>query len=588
MLPDSAGTSGNAFRIVVLSGAPPRVLARLLSELCRSTQPMQVTGVLYWVQSPKRLPDRIRNLLSQFRKPGYLSYVGHRLKSSLADRVRRGGQFLWKMVHAHFPSEDSFGVEQLAEHCRQLGIPFQTTSRFHSDTSLQFVAQGQPDLGIVYGTPILKPCLFELPRLGSINLHQRKVPDYRGGGPIALWEMLNGESEIGVTVHRVAEKLDAGAVIRSATLPIEPADTLTSLELKAHVVGIDLLVGAATDFATGQVRETPQTGEGRMYRNPKPEAMRELLAELQDLRGIPKAELTYPLWKLLARYVVLTPWLAVRNWYRRFTGTFPLVVLYHHVITERPHFLGMSTDQFLHQMQYLRRYYDIVDLKTGMERLRSGRISRPTVVLTLDDGYRDNVINLRAAALDGDVPATLYVCPGHIETQQAFGHDVQRGHDDFPPMSWDELRCLEAWGFHFGAHTRFHFDCGSHDEATLIDQIAVCRRELEAQVGHEVPDFSYPFGLPQNISERAFRIAHDNYQTVATAYGGVNRCGQEDPQHLYRIPHPTSLLEVELLLQQALVFGQPELWRGGGPPEESTSTPTTEQNQSTTATACVR
>ncbi|MCA9064433.1 MAG: polysaccharide deacetylase family protein [Planctomycetaceae bacterium] len=546
-----------------MSGAPPRVLARLLTELTRSSERYQITGVLYWVQESRSIPDRIRNLLSQVRKPGYLKYVGNRLLAAGADRLRRSGQFLWKLAHAHFPQEESFGIEQLAEHCRELGIPFRTTARFHSEESLKFVAADGPDLGIVYGTPILKPHLFEIPRLGSLNLHQRKVPDYRGGGPIALWEMLNGESEIGITVHRVAEKLDAGAVVRSGTIPIQSADTLRSMEMKAHVVGIDLLVEAVKDFASGHVVERPQTGEGRMYRNPKPEAMKELQAELKDLRSVPKAELTYPLWKLLARYAALGPWLAVRNWYRRMTGTFPLVVFYHHVITDRPHFMGMSTDQFMNQMDYLRRYYDVVDLKDGLQLLKSGRICRPTVVLTFDDGYQDNVLNLRAAALEGSVPAMLYVCSQHLESGQHFAHDLVRNHADFPPMTWSELRRMEAWGFQFGAHTRNHFDCGSHDAEALLEEIALCGREIAVQAGHEIPDFSFPYGLPKNISRDALRIAHENYSTVATAYGGVNLCGQEDEQHIYRIPHPTSLLEVELLLQSALVFGQPELWRGG-------------------------
>ena len=57
-----------------------------------------------------------------------------------------------------------------------------------------------------------------------------------------LWEMLDGQREIGVTVHEVEEKLDAGAVINAQTIPIEPFDNLTSLALKAHVVANDLLV----------------------------------------------------------------------------------------------------------------------------------------------------------------------------------------------------------------------------------------------------------------------------------------------------------------------------------------------------------
>src|SRR5207247_10668136 len=116
-----------------------------------------------------------------------------------------------------------------------------------------------------------KPALFSIPRLGSINIHKRKVPDYKGGGPVGLWELLDGQNEIGVTVHDVTEKLDAGAVVNFATIPIEPFDNLTSLALKAHVVGNDLIVRSVADFARGTLNLTTQQGVGRMLKSPNPE-----------------------------------------------------------------------------------------------------------------------------------------------------------------------------------------------------------------------------------------------------------------------------------------------------------------------------
>lgn len=553
------------FRVVLLSGAPPRVLARLISEISRSAGRHRITGVLYWVRKPLPLPKRIANFVSQLHRPAYLQYVVGRLVQAGRGFLRKAARFAWQTVHAHYPKDETFGVEQLRDHCESLGIPFQTTDRFHSEESLAFVAEGQPDLGIVYGTPILQPSLFEIPRLGSVNLHQRKVPDYRGGGPVGLWEMLDGEKEIGVTVHRVARKLDAGAVVRSTVIPIDPADTLASLEMKAHVTGIDLLTAAVRDFSTGRVTESPQVGEGRMFRNPKPEALAGILRQLDTVRKPAPTTRTYPLWKLLIRFCAFVPWLTVRNWYRRLTGTFPLVVLYHHLITDRPHFMGMSTDQFMAQLEYLRRYYDIVDFATGQRLLESGRITRPTVVLTFDDGYRDNVLNLRAAVLKTQVPALLYVCSDHLESGQPFAHDVERGYHGFEPMTWDEARTLHAWGIRFGAHTRTHFDCGSTDSVRLQTEIADCRKRIEEELGAPIGDFSFPFGLQHNISHEGFQLATEHYETVASAYGGVNTCGQEGRQHVYRIPHPTCLMELELLLQSVLVFGQPGYWTGPKP-----------------------
>src|SRR4029079_18651472 len=90
-----------------------------------------------------------------------------------------------------------------------------------------------------------------------------------------------------------------------------------------------------------------------------------------------------PFWKLFLRCLLLGPYIGARNWYRRLTGTFPVIVLYHHVIVDRPHFLGMSTDQFVKQLEYLRRYYNIVSLRDAMEMLSRGKVHAPTIVLTL-------------------------------------------------------------------------------------------------------------------------------------------------------------------------------------------------------------
>lgn len=79
----------------------------------------------------------------------------------------------------------------------------------------------RPDLLVVDGSNILKPDFFTTPRHGAINLHCGKLPDYRGMPP-AFWELYHGDREVGVSVHEVSAKLDAGAVFATATVPLDP------------------------------------------------------------------------------------------------------------------------------------------------------------------------------------------------------------------------------------------------------------------------------------------------------------------------------------------------------------------------------
>ena len=73
------------------------------------------------------------------------------------------------------------------------------------------------------------------------------------------------------------------------------------------------------------------------------------------------------------------------------------------------------------------------------------------------------------------------------------------------------------------------------DEQQLFEEIVGSKRELEEMIGHAVNYFAFPFGLPENMSEAAFRVAYQaGYWGVCSAYGGYNLPG-DDAFHLQRI-----------------------------------------------------
>ncbi len=102
----------------------------------------------------------------------------------------------------------------------ELGIPIHYLSNYHLAESIEFMRRQNADLGIVWGTNILKESVFKIPRMGSINIHQGLAPYYRGGPPV-FWELNNNEPEVGITVHFVEAKVDTGAIIKQETVPLE-------------------------------------------------------------------------------------------------------------------------------------------------------------------------------------------------------------------------------------------------------------------------------------------------------------------------------------------------------------------------------
>jgi methionyl-tRNA formyltransferase len=74
----------------------------------------------------------------------------------------------------------------------------------------------------------LPPEIFELPRHGTLNIHDSLLPSYAGFSPL-IWALINGEPEVGVTAHMMDGELDAGDIVLQRAIPVGPADTTTDL-----------------------------------------------------------------------------------------------------------------------------------------------------------------------------------------------------------------------------------------------------------------------------------------------------------------------------------------------------------------------
>ncbi len=201
----------------------------------------------------------------------------------------------------------------------------------------------------------------------------------------------------------------------------------------------------------------------------------------------------------------------------------------------------------------MQEHYRIVHLCEAVEILKTGRVDEPTVVLTFDDGYRDNYLGLRAVTEATGVPVTLFVCSEAIDKQREFDHDVKWGQQGFLPLTWEQVKMLDRRGLRIGSHTRSHFDCGSTDQALLEHEILGAKADLECQLDHEVSTFSFPWGLPANMSPQAIDLAKKTYSCVSSAYGGANYAtGKNRHWHVRRCPHPDSVWELELAIQTIL------------------------------------
>jgi len=544
------------FRVIVFSSMPAIEPYRLLNRIEKEIPGAEIAGLLYESRPLRPILKRARGWVKNFSQAGYLGYVLRRIGSSVARCVLGVVQVLLKLAQAspvRHKDANWMSPIELSKICRGRNWPFLLTTDIHSAESLQFVVSQKPDLGIILGTRILKPALYDLPGHGSVNIHKRKLPDYRGGGPVGLWELLDNQTEIGVTIHRVEEKVDSGAVIRSTSIRIEPYDNIVSLALKADLVGEELLLETVRDFISGKIHEKPQGGWGKLFKSPKPGELYAYERKIACCRPTYQARRSRPLWKLLLRSSLYLWFVPLRNWRRRIRKKFPIVILYHHLISDRPHPLGQPTEGFLRHLRYIQQHYRVVSLEEAVRLLESGEVDRPTAVLTLDDGYDDNYLNLRAILRIKPTPVTLFVCSRLIEEGKPFPHDLRDNRAGFAPLTPTQLKRMAAEGVEIGSHTRTHFDCGTSARNVLENEIAGSQKDLESLLGRKVRYFSFPWGKQPNISPEALEIASLHYDRCCSAFGGANAPGERAPV-LKRCGHPTSLWELELTLQGVLEF----------------------------------
>ncbi len=170
-----------------------------------------------------------------------------------------------------------------------LGVTVADVENYHSDDSVRVLKAANADLGVIYGTNIIKESVFSIPKFGSINLHQGLAPFYRGGPPV-FWELFNNEREVGLTAHFVAAKVDTGDIVLQAKVRLEYDDSF-GLDFEAFIDNYRarlredsarLVANAVAAIASGSNSRTPQdTNLGTRYRLPTKRQKDELRRRLK-------------------------------------------------------------------------------------------------------------------------------------------------------------------------------------------------------------------------------------------------------------------------------------------------------------------
>ncbi len=411
-----------------------------------------------------------------------------------------------------------------------------------------------PDLVISLGMRVYSQGVLAIPTNGTIVLQLCSQWEDPGPGVVGYHEILAGEPGVRVTVRYGTDDSGPGPLLASALIPIEAYDTLESLNIKAHLRGVQLCYDAIARIATGTAPMVLPEPRGPVPSGPGPRGL-DVERLRRELRRRAEAGLPYlrnrPSVAAIARvtiqYVILMPLLLWIRWRLLRSHRAPVGIICYHVVANRPlNHLCVPLDEFVDQVLFLRRYCRLLPLDEAVHLLKTGRNDTVGAVVTFDDGYRDNewaIEYLRYL----EIPAAFFVSIGHVFDGIPFEHDTDGGFDDAPPMTTDQVRRLADQGFLVGSHSMYHEDYARLDPSASEEALARSQ-ELIARLCGRLPEhFAFPIGQRENITGDSVELAHRRYRYVYSAFGGYNFPG-EGGGHLRRFVHPSRVVELAMIM----------------------------------------
>jgi methionyl-tRNA formyltransferase len=151
-------------------------------------------------------------------------------------------------------------------------LPVLQPEKLKDPDFLEALKTWEADLQIVVAFRMLPEVVWNMPRLGTFNLHASLLPQYRGAAPIN-WAIINGETTTGVTTFFLTHEIDTGKIIYREKIPIEDTDNAEIIHDKLMQLGAKLVTKTVDDILNDAITPISQeellTGEQELKPAPK-------------------------------------------------------------------------------------------------------------------------------------------------------------------------------------------------------------------------------------------------------------------------------------------------------------------------------
>ncbi|MFA5144097.1 MAG: polysaccharide deacetylase family protein [Candidatus Omnitrophota bacterium] len=177
--------------------------------------------------------------------------------------------------------------------------------------------------------------------------------------------------------------------------------------------------------------------------------------------------------------------------------------------------LFVTPDNFSKQMDYLKsKRYSVISLSELAEGIKNNKkFPHNTVVITIDDGYKDNFIYAYPILKKHNFPATIFIISSHVENKKDF-------------MNWQDVKIMLRDNILIGAHTKNHaFLPSIKEKNALWDEIKGCKNDIENMTGSRIDHFCYPLGFFNDEVKKLVEEA--GYMSACTTNRGRYRSNKD-------------------------------------------------------------
>ncbi|MFC0185888.1 methionyl-tRNA formyltransferase [Pseudarcicella hirudinis] len=160
------------------------------------------------------------------------------------------------------------GTSAVKNYALSVNIPVLQPEKLKSPEFLEELKSYQADLQIVVAFRMLPEVVWNMPALGTFNLHASLLPQYRGAAPIN-WAIINGEKETGITTFFLKHEIDTGSIIFQEKEPISTTDNVSDLYERLMKKGADLVLKTVHAIEEGNYPQIAQQEDVEIKHAPK-------------------------------------------------------------------------------------------------------------------------------------------------------------------------------------------------------------------------------------------------------------------------------------------------------------------------------